>query len=211
MLNKRNKNIIIGYLIMAVSITLLSFNYINLKKDKIFNDINLEYYTLADPALSVTVPDSQEIILEGPSEVQVENPTYSNYYIGNLEIPKINLNRGFVDINSEDNNISKNVTIVKTSDMPDVDKGNFILAAHSGSAYISYFNDLYKLNNGDYAYVTYNGVKYTYQITKIYTQPKTGQIGIYRDHNKTTLTLVTCTNTDKTTQTIYIAELISKN
>ena len=196
---------------MAVSITLLSFNYINLKKDKIFNDINLEYYTLANPAETVIVEDSQEIIIEGPSEIPVENETYSNYYIGNLEIPKINLNRGFVDINSEDNNISKNVTIVKTSDMPDVDKGNFILAAHSGSAYISYFNDLYKLNNGDYAYVTYNGVKYTYQITKIYTQPKTGQIGIYRDHNKTTLTLVTCTNTDKTTQTIYIAELISKN
>lgn len=196
---------------MAVSITLLSFNYINLKKDKIFNDINLEYYTLANPAETVIVEDSQEIIIEGPSEIPVENETYSNYYIGNLEIPKINLNRGFVDINSEDNNISKNVTIVKTSDMPDVDKGNFILAAHSGSAYISYFNDLYKLNNGDYAYVTYNGVKYTYQIIKIYTQPKTGQIGIYRDHNKTTLTLVTCTNTDKTTQTIYIAELISKN
>jgi LPXTG-site transpeptidase (sortase) family protein len=95
--------------------------------------------------------------------------------------------------------------------MPDVDKGNFILAAHSGSAYISYFNDLYKLSTGDKAYVTYNGVKYTYQIKKIYTQPKTGQIGIYRDHDKTTLTLVTCTNTDKTTQTIYIAELISKN
>ena len=196
---------------MAVSITLLSFNYINLKKDKIFNDINLEYYTLANPAETVIVEDSQEIIIEGPSEIPVENETYSNYYIGNLEIPKINLNRGFVDINSEDNNISKNVTIVNSSDMPDVDKGNFILAAHSGSAYISYFNDLYKLNKGDYAYVTYKGVKYTYQITNIYTQPKTGQVGIYRDYEKTTLTLVTCTNFDKTTQTIYIAELISKN
>lgn len=197
---------------MAVSITLLSFNYISLKKDKVFNDMNLEYYTLASPVETAEVPDSQELIIESEiGQPEVSNPSYSNYYIGYLEIPKINLNRGFVDINSEDNNISKNVTIVKTSDMPDVDKGNFILAAHSGSAYISYFNDLYKLSTGDKAYVTYNGVKYTYQIKKIYTQPKTGQIGIYRDHDKTTLTLVTCTNTDKTTQTIYIAELISKN
>ena len=196
---------------MAVSITLLSFNYINLKKDKVFNDMNLEYYALANPVETVIVEDSQETIIEGPSEEIPVEEAYSNYYIGNLEIPKINLNRGFVDINSEDNNISKNVTIVDSSDMPDVDKGNFILAAHSGSAYISYFNDLYKLNKGDYAYVTYRGVKYTYQITNIYTQPKTGKIGIYRDHEKTTLTLVTCTNFDKTTQTIYIAELISKN
>jgi LPXTG-site transpeptidase (sortase) family protein len=95
--------------------------------------------------------------------------------------------------------------------MPDVNKGNFILAAHSGTAYISFFNTLYLLNEGDYTYVTYNGIKYTYKITKIYLQDKTGQIGIYRDSNKTTLTLVTCTKDDKNHQTIYIAELISKS
>ena len=62
-----------------------------------------------------------------------------------------------------------------------------------------------------YVYVTYNGVKYTYQIKNIYLQVKTGQIGIYRDVNKTTLTLVTCTKNDEAHQTIYIAELINKN
>ena len=33
---------------------------------------------------------------------------------------------------------------------------------------------------------------------------------IYRNYEKTTLTLITCTNNDSTTQTIYIAELINK-
>ena len=41
----------------------------------------------------------------------------------------------------------------------------------------------------------------------IYKHPKTGTIAIYRNYDKTTLTLVTCTNNDSTTQTIYIAEL----
>ena len=53
-----------------------------------------------------------------------------------------------------------------------------------------------------------NNKKYTYKIVNIYTQPKVGNIAIYRDYSKTTLTLITCTNNDSTTQTIYIAELI---
>ena len=36
--------------------------------------------------------------------------------------------------------------------------------AHSGDAYISYFAFLYRLKVGDYAYITYNGKKYTYQV-----------------------------------------------
>ena len=34
-------------------------------------------------------------------------------------------------------------------------------------------------------------------------------IAIYRNYKKTTLTLVTCTNNDSNSQTIYIAELQS--
>ena len=49
--------------------------------------------------------------------------------------------------------------------------------------------------------------KYAYKIVNIYKQDKVGTIAIYRDYNKTTLTLVTCTNYESTTQTIYIAEL----
>ena len=69
--------------------------------------------------------------------------------------------------------------------------------------------DLYKLNKGDKAIVAYKGKTYTYKITNIYTQPKVGKIAIYRNYDKTTLTLITCTNHDSTTQTIYIAELES--
>ena len=95
--------------------------------------------------------------------------------------------------------------------MPDIQNGNLILAEHSGDSYIAYFRELYRANKGDFVYVTYNGIKYTYKITDIYFQNKTGQIGIYRDYWKTTLTLVTCTKDSDEKQTIYIAELVSKN
>ena len=196
---------------MAISIGLLSYNYLNEKKEKVFNDVNLEYYALANP---VEAKDDKIDNLESDKEEvkEEEEPivnNYSNYFIGILDIPKINLSRGFVNPSSSENNVDKNIEIVKTSDMPDVDKGNFILAAHSGNSYVSYFKNLYLLNNGDYVYVTYNGVKYTYQIKNIYLQVKTGQIGIYRDVNKTTLTLITCKdNSNK--QLVVICELINE-
>ena len=64
--------------------------------------------------------------------------------------------------------------MVGGSTLPDVVNGNLILMAHSGDAYISYFAYLYRLNIGDYAYVTYNGNKYQYQIVNIYEVPKNG-------------------------------------
>ena len=156
---------------MAISIGLLSYNYLNEKKEKVFNDVNLEYYALANP---VEAKDDKIDNLESDKEeVKEEEPVvnnYSNYFIGILDIPKINLSRGFVNPSSSENNVDKNIEIVKTSDMPDVDKGNFILAAHSGNSYVSYFKNLYLLNNGDYVYVTYNGVKYTYQIKFVFFQ-----------------------------------------
>ena len=117
---------------------------------------------------------------------------------------------GFLDNRSSENDVEKNILVVEGSNYPDVDKGNFILAGHSGTGWKAFFNDLYKLSAGDTAKITYKDKTYTYQITNIYKQPKTGKLAIYRNYDKTTLTLITCTNNDSTTQTIYIAELINK-
>ena len=209
---KRRNNVIVGYLIIFLSITLLSYNYLCKKKDKVFDEMNMQVYALSSPVLEL--PEEEEEVEQGEvieNEPEKQEEKQDDYYIGILEIPKINLKRGFVNPDSPENDVSKNIEIVDTSDMPDKHLGNFILAAHSGNAHISFFNKLYLLNEGDYAYVTYQGVKYVYQINKIYLQNKTGQIGIYRDSNKTTLTLVTCTKDDSLHQTIYIAELVSKN
>lgn len=172
----------------------------NLTIEEITNNVNNENNNITKP-----LPPANN---NNSSDKNNNNPKY--YYIGYLEIPKIKFKRGFVDIKSKDNDVSKNITIISGSKYPNVDKGNFIIAGHSGTGVHSYFKNLYKLTTNDEAYVYYKNVKYTYKIVKIYKQPKNGSIAIYRDYSKTTLTLVTCTKDDKTSQTVYVAELKNK-
>lgn len=134
---------------------------------------------------------------------------YSSYYVGTLEIPKIKLKKGFLEINSPYNNVNKNVTVIQTSTYPDVENGNFILAAHTGTSSVSFFTKLHDLVLGDLAYINYKQKKYTYELVNIYTQPKVGSVSIYRNTEKTTLTLITCTPNNQETQTIFILELIN--
>ena len=128
-------------------------------------------------------------------------------YIGYLEIPKIKFRRGFYNIDSKLNTVEANIEIIKGSEMPDVTNGNLIIAGHSGTGWKAFFKDLYKLEVGDEAIVTYAGINYKYKITNIYKEKNTGTVSIKRNYDKTTLTLITCTKDDSSTQTIYIAEL----
>lgn len=193
---------IIGSITILIGGFFLSYNYIQSKKVMAFDYISNIFYE-----------QNQEIIVsDGEQEVEEEEEDLgevTNNYIGYLSIPKINLKKGFLDKRSPDNDVEKNILVVEGSSYPTKDKGNLILAGHSGTGWKAFFNDLYKLNKGDKAIVTYKGKTYTYKITNIYTQPKVGKIAIYRNYDKTTLTLITCTNHDSTTQTIYIAELES--
>ena len=185
-------------------------------RDQVYNEMKIAMMDISD--------DNDNIIAEDvPVAQNVDNNTNTNTdtpvnvpkkeidwnkYLGVLEIPNIGLKRGFYNTDSRYNNIQYNVTMVKGSMLPDVRNGNLILMAHSGDAYISYFAFLYRLKVGDYAYITYNGKKYTYQIRNIYNAPKVGVINIYRNENATCLTLITCTKDSDTSQTVYIAELV---
>jgi LPXTG-site transpeptidase (sortase) family protein len=191
----------IGAVIVLIGGFFLSYNYIQSKKVVAFDYIANVFYN-----------ENQEIIVqdgEHQEEEEEELGEVTNDYIGYLSIPKINLKKGFLDKRSTENDVEKNILVVEGSNYPDKDKGNLMLAGHSGTGWKAFFNDLYKLNKGDIAVVTYKGKTYTYKIVNIYTQPKVGKIAIYRNYDKTTLTLITCTNNDSTTQTIYIAELQS--
>lgn len=140
------------------------------------------------------------------STVEKENRNPIPNYIGYLKIPKINLEQGLVDKNSNLNYVDINIQIIKESDMPDVEDGNLILAAHSGDSIVSYFTDLDKLNIADEVYVTYNNKQYEYRVTNYYIVEKTGVVDIVRNPYRTTLTLITCVeNTNK--QLIVICEL----
>ena len=197
---------IVGAILTLTGGFFISYNYIQSKKviaydymANVFYEKNKDQKDIASQITEST--EGQEQIEEEESD------TYTDEYIGYLIIPKINLQKGFVDKRSSENDVEKNIMVVEGSNYPDVKRGNFIIAGHSGTGWKAFFNELYQLTTGDKVYVTYKGKKYTYTITNIYKQPKTGTIAIYRNYDKTTLTLVTCTNNDDTTQTIYIAEL----
>ena len=203
--NKKEKNStsvtsFIGALLTLAGVFFLSYNYIEAEKVYAYDYMSKAFYNGTD----VVVVPAEEVEEENDDGLPEE---VTNDYIGYLTIPKINLTKGFLDIRSTENDVDKNLLVVEGSNYPDKEKGNFIIAGHSGTGWNSFFNDLYKLNENDTVYVTYKGKKYIYIIKNIYTQPKIGKLAIYRDYTKTTLTLITCTNNDSTTQTVYIAEL----
>lgn len=195
---------IVGAVLTLIGGFFISYNYIQAKKVYAYDYMaNVFYESNEKEEVASQIVEEQE----GEDEEEEESDTYTDEYIGYLTIPKINLNKGFVDKRSSENDVEKNIMVIEGSNYPNVKKGNFIIAGHSGTGWKAFFNELYRLNIGDEAYVTYKGKKYTYKITNIYKQPKTGKIAIYRNYDKTTLTLITCTNNDDTTQTVYIAEL----
>ena len=205
--NKKEKNspsvtAFIGALLTLAGVFFLSYNYIEAEKVYAYDYMSKAFYNGTD----VVVVPAEEIEEENDDGLPEE---VTNDYIGYLTIPKINLTKGFLDIRSTENDVDKNLLVAEGSNYPDKEQGNFIIAGHSGTGWNSFFNDLYKLNENDTVYVTYKGKKYIYLIKNIYKQPKIGKLAIYRDYTKTTLTLITCTNNDSTTQTVYIAELSS--
>ncbi len=222
---KKYISTVISVLVLFIGICILGSTYFNTKKHEVFDEMNELYYEqianeiegLDEIDDDAETPSTEEEIVN-PSETTesvtttttkpVVNIDYTKYYVGNISIPKIDLKRGFVSKDSKYNNVNRNIYIVPESDYPDKEGGNFILASHSGTSSISFFKNLYKLTLGDKVDITYNNKNYTYIITNIYTDLKDGDVAIKRNKNKTTLTLITCTRGDKTTQTIYICERI---
>lgn len=203
MLRKLSKNakVSLSVLIIFFGIIFVTFTYFKTIKTNLFNEKNIRYFEQVDIEESIDEIDDTE-------EIETTTPIIDYNYIGYLEIDKINLKRGFVSLNSKYNHVSYNVMLIKGSSMPDVKNGNLILAAHRGNSSVSFFDKLYKLDLGDEARIIYNNQTYTYKLVNSYLEKKDGKLAIYRDENKNTLTLITCTRKDKTTQTVFIFELI---
>ena len=200
---KRKKSwfIIIGSLIIVLGFSLLSFDFIKPYVDENTEEKSLEQFYIKEEQII----DKNDKTTSDEVEKEKE-PKVKYNYIAVLKIPKINLEKGLVGKNSKYNNINYGVQILKESDSPDVINGNVILAAHSGTANISYFRNLDKLDLGDDAIIYYQGNTYNYKVVKKYDADKTGKINIKRDRNTSTLTLITCRhNTDK--QIVIILEL----
>ena len=211
--NKNAKVAVIGTIILMISTFALGYNYIHEKKIVAF-DYMTDVLVSSDesnqePIDTVSVEEVEEVVADESESINTDSSIYYDY-IGYLEIPKIGLKKGFVDKNSPYNDVEQNLFVALASTYPDVEGGNLIIAGHSGTGYKAFFRDLYQLQKNDEAFVTYQNIRYHYKIVNIYQQKKTGKIAVYRDYDKTTLTLVTCTKDDDEHQTVYILELVDK-
>ena len=195
-----------GALLAIIGGFFLFYNYVESKKIVAYDYMAHEFYTNTE---IVELETSEILESEDFYRPNQDSSIVTDEYIGYLTIPKINLTKGFLDSRSKENNVDKNIMVIEGSNYPDVEKGNFMIAGHSGSGWKSFFNELYKLEIGDVIYVDYKGKKYTYHVKNIYTQPKTGTLAVYRDYDQTSLTLITCTNNNSTTQSIYVSELVN--
>lgn len=127
-----------------------------------------------------------------------------------LSIPQINLKKGIYNKEDKRNNIDENVTIHNLSNYPNEKNSNLILMAHSGSGVKAFFKDINKLNTDSLIEFYYKNTKYIYKIDNNYTIEKTGSASIKINPNKKTITLITCSQKDKTKQLVYIGYLIDE-
>lgn len=180
---------VVSYLLLIIGLFIFGNKLIN-KRDKTIIENNKIAYTI---------------------EKEV-NYNYKDidYYNMILVIPKINLKKGIYEKDDSRNDISKNIMIHNKSDYPDIENGNVILIAHSGSGYLAFFKDLDKLDNDSLIELYYKHTKYIYKLDNHYDIDKTGIASITRDNNKKTITLITCSNKDKNKQVIYIGYLIDE-
>jgi len=170
--------------------------------------INLRYIQIDKTRQVSIVSEDNSSNHNVPNHTSNEkNKETNTKYIAYLKIPKINLYKGLVNINSVDNYVDKNIQIINGSDMPDIGNGTLILAAHSGNSNVSFFKDLNKLEINDSIYIEYNRLNYEYKMVDYYIVEKTGLIDIVKKENINTLILITCIeNVNK--QIVIICEII---
>ena len=205
---KKNKMkgylLIFGILLIFISIGIIVNKYYQRNEIQNIEENNLEkFYEIQEEIIQ------EEIIEEDTSEEQVKvvEKIEKEPYLAVLKIDKIKLEKGIYNISSKNNNVNKNIQLLKESDMPDKENGNVIIAGHSGNSYMAYFKNLVKLNNGDEAKIFYNGKTYIYNLIKSYEVDKTGKVALVKNKDKQTLTLITCKhNTNK--QIVFVFELV---
>ena len=211
-MKKNNLKIATGVTLLVVGTLVLFSDIIKEKRDVVFSEMNLALSTNIEESIE-REEEIEEVFEEEPKEEPKEEvkEEKTNYvyekYLGILDIPKINFYKGFYSKTSNLNQVNFNLYVLPQSDYPDIEKGNLMIAGHSGNYNNSYFRNLYLLKIDDEITVHYNNKNYIYKIEKIYNEPKIGKVRILRNTSRTALTLITCTKDDEYHQTIYIAYL----
>lgn len=208
-IKRKNNNLInCALLLIIISFLVIGLNlYKRIEMNRKNKNLMIHFFEIYEEQSLHNKEDS--LLTTNKDEVNQKAQKDVKDYIGVLEISEIGLKQGFYSIDSENNDVDKNIKVLNESDMPDIDKGNLLLAAHSGNSSISYFKNLYKLKVGSLANIYYKGNIYNYTLVNTYEIEKSGTAHIVRNANINTLTLITCKkNTNK--QLVFIYEVKNK-
>ena len=200
--NKKSFLTLIGILLILLAVFLVVYSrYIEKKNLSVSEELTEQY-------IDTTSIIEKENETNTNSDVEEVVEKYD--YIAVLEISSINLKRGLVAYDSKYNSVKYNIQILDNSDMPDVENGNLILAAHNGTSSVSFFNNISSLKIDDKINVYYKGYKYTYKYNNSYEVDKNGKVQIVRDRYNNAITLITCKDNSDTKQIVYVGYLIEK-
>ena len=171
-------------LISSLLLTIFMINYIYLNNSRV-------------------ISKNESFISSGNlKKIIVNNGKNNEHSIGEIRIPKIGLKRKLYDINSSQNNVDENVTILNGSILPGEGNSIIFLAAHSGNGENAYFDKVKYLDEGDSINLFYNNINYNYEVLKKKEVPKTGHIsGIWNYSDEIVLT--TCSDTKGKQLIIY--------
>ncbi|MDP4090912.1 MAG: sortase [Bacillota bacterium] len=136
------------------------------------------------------IPNKEGTDQESMKSTEASEPelTRSQFQNGMMAviIPKIGVKAAVMD-GTELSTLKKGPGLYKESDLPDKDKGNVCIAAHSDT----YFKNIYKLQKGDEIDIIFTGSRYIYKVVDVRTIEKNDWSPI-----KTTetpcITLTTC-------------------
>ena len=179
-----------GFLLIILGVSIISLEFID-SRQAIYKESNKIKYTL----------ERETGYLKQEKE---------DLYDAIVNIPLIHLKKGIYSKNDSRNHIDENITIHELSDYPEQENSNVILMAHSGEGEKAYFNDLVQLNTDSLVEFYYHHKKYVYKIDHVYEIDKTGMAEIIRDKNRKTITLITCSQRNKSKQLIYVGYLIDE-
>lgn len=201
-----NKIIVVLIILLVIISGILTFKTIRDNQKSKEEDELISSFFNFDKEISEDTNDSQQQF-----EVDKQKIKNKEQYVGILQIPSINLQKGFYKIGSRKNTVNYGLEIISGSRMPNEKNSELVLAGHSGNGYLAFFKELDKVEKGSLIYVYYDEIKYTYKLEETTITNKDGEIKIEKDANSQTLILTTCNpdNRDKE-QLILISKLINK-
>ncbi len=127
----------------------------------------------------------------------------NNKLLAVIYIPKINLKKGIYFLETKENNVNKNIELLRGSTSSDI-----LLAAHSGNGKKGYFNNIFNLKYNDFIYLYHENKKYIYEVIDFYKVEKDGYLKLdYVNYKR--LVLTTCDILEENKQYVVIAKLIT--